>query len=209
MTAEDWDRETFDAVLLGKLGCQEHGLARKRRLYLAALCRRFWDQLPTPEACRAVEAAESYADGRLSREDLSVVHQALLNAHVSLCAPGKRVVRRRGFQLSAYALNSCDPDKCYLVPAINATISSHSVQIRREIFGNPFRHVAFDPRWRTADVVDLAQAIYDSRSFNRLSVLGDALIDAGCEDEQIVAHCRSEGPHVRGCWVVDLVLDKQ
>lgn len=79
----------------------------------------------------------------------------------------------------------------------------------RCIFANPFRSVTFDPRWRTSDTVALAQAIYDHRAFERLPILGDALMDAGCEDEQIIGHCRSEGPHVRGCWVVDLVLNKQ
>jgi hypothetical protein len=79
----------------------------------------------------------------------------------------------------------------------------------RDIFGNPFRPVAFDPRWRTSDVVGLAQAIYDDKAFERMPILADALMDAGCEDEQIIGHCRGKGPHVRGCWVVDLVLGKE
>jgi hypothetical protein len=79
----------------------------------------------------------------------------------------------------------------------------------RCIFGNPFRPVAFDPRWRTADVLGLARGIYEDRAFERLPLLADALMDAGCADEQVIGHCRSEGPHVRGCWVVDLVLDKE
>ena len=79
----------------------------------------------------------------------------------------------------------------------------------RDIFGNPFRPVAFDPRWRTADVMGLARAIYDEGAFDRLPLLADALMDAGCEDEQVLGHCRSAGPHVRGCWVVDLVLGKE
>jgi hypothetical protein len=79
----------------------------------------------------------------------------------------------------------------------------------RDIFGNPFRPVAFDPRWRTADAVGLARGIYEDRAFDRLPLLADALMDAGCADEQVLSHCRSEGPHVRGCWVVDLVLGKE
>ena len=78
----------------------------------------------------------------------------------------------------------------------------------RDIFGNPFRPVAFDPRWRTTNVVGLAQAIYDDKAFDRMPLLADALMDAGCEDEQVIGHCRGPGPHVRGCWVVDLVLGK-
>lgn len=79
----------------------------------------------------------------------------------------------------------------------------------RDIFGNPFRPVTLDPRWRTSDTVGLARAIYDDRMFERLPILADALMDAGCEDEQIISHCRGDGPHVRGCWVVDLVLGKE
>jgi hypothetical protein len=55
----------------------------------------------------------------------------------------------------------------------------------------------------------LAQGIYDERAFERLPILADALEDAGCTDAAILVHCRGPGPHVRGCWVVDLILGKQ
>jgi hypothetical protein len=76
----------------------------------------------------------------------------------------------------------------------------------RDLVGNPFRPVAFNPRWRTSDVVGLARSIYDDRAFERMPLLADALMDAGCGDEQVVRHCREPGPHVRGCWVVDAIL---
>jgi hypothetical protein len=79
----------------------------------------------------------------------------------------------------------------------------------RDIFRNPFRPVAFDPRWRSADVLGLARGIYEDRAFDRLPLLADALMDAGCADERVINHCRGEGPHVRGCWVVDLALNKE
>ena len=51
--------------------------------------------------------------------------------------------------------------------------------------------------------------MYDSREFGAMPILADALQDAGCEDEQILMHCRdATAPHVRGCWVCDLVLGK-
>jgi hypothetical protein len=76
----------------------------------------------------------------------------------------------------------------------------------RDIFGNPFRPVAIDPNWLTPTIVDLAHGIYADRAFDRLPILSDALQDAGFENPDVLAHCRGEGLHVRGCWVVDLVL---
>ena len=50
--------------------------------------------------------------------------------------------------------------------------------------------------------------IDDDRAFDRLPVLADALQDAGCDNADILTHCRSGGEHVRGCWVLDLLLGK-
>lgn len=79
----------------------------------------------------------------------------------------------------------------------------------RCIFGNPFRPVTFAPEWRTSTVLALAQGIYDDRAFDRLPILADALQDAGCDSDDLLAHCRDERtPHARGCWAVDAVLGK-
>lgn len=79
----------------------------------------------------------------------------------------------------------------------------------QDIFGNPFRPVALDPASRTSTVLALAQQMYESRDFAPMPMLADALQDAGCEDEAVLGHCRSDGPHVRGCWVIDLILGKE
>jgi hypothetical protein len=81
-------------------------------------------------------------------------------------------------------------------------------KLLRDIFGNPFRLVPFSPAWRTDTAVSLARQMYESRDFSAMPILADALQDAGCEDEQILGHCRGPGPHVRGCWAIDLVLGK-
>jgi hypothetical protein len=62
------------------------------------------------------------------------------------------------------------------------------------------------PRWRTTDVVALARGIHRDQAFDRLPILADALQDAGCDDQDILDHCRRPGGHVRGCWVVDLAM---
>ncbi|WP_162667923.1 hypothetical protein [Gemmata massiliana] len=79
----------------------------------------------------------------------------------------------------------------------------------RDIFGNPFRSVVFSPSWRASTAIALAGQMYESRDFSAMPILADALQDAGCDNTDVLDHCRGEGPHVRGCWVVDLVLNKQ
>ena len=86
--------------------------------------------------------------------------------------------------------------------------ASAQVRSARCVFGNPFRPVTPDPSWLTSDVVGLATAIYDARAFNDLPILADALQDAGCDDEAVLAHCRGEGPHARGCFVVDMLTGR-
>jgi len=79
----------------------------------------------------------------------------------------------------------------------------------RDIFGNVFRPVTFSPSWRTDTALSLAKQMYDSHDFSLMPSLADTLQDAGCDNADILSHCRGPGPHVRGCWVVDLVLGKQ
>ncbi len=74
--------------------------------------------------------------------------------------------------------------------------------------GNPFRPVTLEPAWLTSTVRSLAEGIYAERAFDRMPILADALEEAGCDNADLLAHCRGDGPHVRGCWVVDLVLGK-
>ena len=81
----------------------------------------------------------------------------------------------------------------------------------RDIFGNPFRLAAIDPAilcWNDGTPVKIAQAIYEGRAFDGLPILADALEEAGCDDEDMLAHLRGVGPHVRGCWPLDLILGK-
>jgi hypothetical protein len=73
----------------------------------------------------------------------------------------------------------------------------------------PFGSPTPDPAWLTSTVVALARGIYDDRAFDRLPILADALQDAGCDNADVLDHCRTPGPHARGCWVVDMILGKQ
>lgn len=87
---------------------------------------------------------------------------------------------------------------------------SEDCDLIREIVGNPFHQLTLNPAWRTTDVMLLARGIYDERAFDRMPILADALQDAGCDSDDILTHCRDTSlTHVRGCWVVDLVLNKE
>jgi hypothetical protein len=83
----------------------------------------------------------------------------------------------------------------------------------RCIFGPlPFRPITFDRSWldwKDSTIPKLAQAIYNDRAFDRLSILADALEESGCDNPEILNHCRQPGEHVRGCWALDLVLGRQ
>jgi hypothetical protein len=84
--------------------------------------------------------------------------------------------------------------------------------ILRDVFGNPFRPITINTAWLTWHdglLVSMAQKLYESRDFSDMPVLADALEEAGCQDQDILGHCRSGGEHVRGCWVVDILLGKE
>ena len=107
----------------------------------------------------------------------------------------------------------------YLVEAGNdawRNARNQHARLVRDIFGNPFRPVPLNPAWRTPTVTAVATAAYEERHLpagtlapERLAVLADALEDVGCDSADILSHLRGSGPHVRGCWVVDLLLGKE
>jgi hypothetical protein len=112
---------------------------------------------------------------------------------------------------------ACPPGQDY-DPVKWQVESQEQCKLLRDIFGNPFRPVTLDPAvlaWNDSTVVRLAQAAYDERQMpeglfdnSRLAVLADALEEAGCQDLDILSHCRSGGEDIRGCWVIDLLLGK-
>jgi hypothetical protein len=84
-------------------------------------------------------------------------------------------------------------------------------RLLRDVAGDPFRPAALDPSWlawNSGTVVSIAGAAYEKQAFDCLPILADALEDAGCTDPAILGHLRGPGPHVRGCFVIDLILDK-
>jgi len=191
---------------------------RKIRLFSVARCRRMWDQI-TDERCRnAVMVGERYADGAADASDLELADQGLTQSlHEFL---GTVDERNEYARLVATCRTTVLPDESRATGgnakmelagewhAFHARVTSEDAPTVRDIVGNPFRPPVFDPLWRSETALALAAGIYAERAFDRLPILADALEDAGCEDTDILGHCRGPGPHVRGCWVVDLLLGK-
>jgi hypothetical protein len=89
-----------------------------------------------------------------------------------------------------------------------AEVDRFHADLIRDVYGNPFQTIPLESHWLSSNVRDLARTIYDHRAFERLPILADALMDAGCDNDGILDHCRGPGPHARGCSVVDLLLGK-
>lgn len=100
----------------------------------------------------------------------------------------------------------------HLTPILGMVGVERQRQLRllRDIFGPLlFRLVTLDPTWLTPTVKLLAALIYEEHQYDKMPVLGDALEEAGCDNEDVLKHCRGGGIHVQGCWVVDLLLGKE
>ncbi len=204
MTEAEWLESTNPAEMLTYL--LRHVSDRKLRLYSCACCRRVWHLLADPRSRHAVEVAERVADGKaFYAEMLAARASARAAVTVPLNEDGgwpntpETAAARVGYTRLAY-----------LQAVAFALSDREQSDLLREIFGDPFRPAVRDPGWRGDDIAAvMARVIYDERRFDDLPILADALEEAGCDDADVLGHCRGGGEHVRGCWVVDLILGKQ
>lgn len=185
--------------------------SRKYRLFACACCRHCWkvsSVTPSPLAVRAVEVAELVVEGQATEAELWDCHNCLLNV---ISGRRKDDHDNAAFSMTGVRMVMDAKNVSRMCRRVVPTPDQAPTQVgfNRDIFGNPFRPVVFDPSWKTDTALSLAKQMYDSRDFDIMPILADALQDAGCEQEDILSHCRSAGPHVRGCWVVDLVLGKE
>jgi len=228
MTEQEWLECNYPQHMLGNL-CQRVGerqlSKRKLRLFSSACRRRLWYLLIDERSQRAIETAERHADNLASDKELVAAYCEAKSAADSVQVPAgaSEAAFAVSCKLDAPAFDAADgaahnaanakanADSSGLRSWFDAHTDESKMQSRllRDIFGNPFRPITIDPRWLTSTVVDLARAIYDERAFDRMPILADALMDAGCDSEEIISHCRQSGEHVRGCWVVDLLTGRK
>jgi hypothetical protein len=209
---------------------------RKLRLFACACARCFWDEFDHPRSRQAIEITERYADGLIGPNEYRIAAEAARSVarSVRVIWPHEQwEIRSRASEVRSLARDASQRNvRLSVRNAVRTALRlSHSDQRRaadgakprwsleslQEELCNRFRDV-FGPSepldsavlaWNDRAVPHVAQAIYDERDFARLPILADALEDAGCTDDAILAHCRGGELHVRGCWVVDLILGKQ
>jgi hypothetical protein len=220
MTEQQWQNCTDPRAMLEFL--RDKVSDRKLRLFACAYCRAVrGSQHMLPGT--AVTVAERYADGLASDEDLASERRGVpFPNEYSEWVVGPSAYDGAwepvAWLTSSRDLRKIDPDALRHCPIPLDDVVKRSVLLLRDIFDDPFRPVAVDPAvlaWHDATVVRLARASYDERHMpegtldnGRLAVLADALEEAGCTDPDILGHLRGPGPHVRGCWPMDLCLDK-
>ncbi len=205
---------------------------RKFRLYGLALCRLIPRVEDDPDCADGIALAKKMTLGRASEPQISMMRSRLrskiedLESNYQSFEPEvyRSILWRimavyRLFQddtayLSDAPIYPNDPELTRVYDAAGHAIAGYPYgvdeagDLLREILGNPFFPVAVLQKWRTPEVVNLAQFIFDQERFDRLPELEIALAKAGCVDERILAHCRRPNDHVRGCWVIDALLEK-
>ena len=236
MDEQDWLTCTDPRAMLDFL--LDRASERKLRLFACACCRRIWSLLAEAGARQTLETAELFADrlvGDAGRSAARKLAQQATQCRGTTPRPQAPRWQRRAASAVYYAAardirpavftTSLMADEALIFKAggyeafdpetFCAAEHAPRAGLLRDLVGNPFRPIALDFALRTPAVLALAQAAYDNRTLpagtlelDRLAVLADALEEAGCTDADILGHLRGPGPHVRGCFPLDLILDK-
>jgi hypothetical protein len=193
---------------------------RQLRLFGCACCRSVWDLITEEHFQKAVEVAERFADDQARKNELTAAKK---ESGAALERSGKRGITGRSYSAlgAAWSSTRTPVGSAAMYPIwVFKTASDRKRQLSllRDIFANPFHPVTVDSSWRSWNggaAVRMAQAAYDERQLPsgeldpaRLAVLADALEEADCSEAELLDHLRGPGPHVRGCWAVDLLLGK-
>ena len=210
MTKQEWLSSTDPKAMLEHLQQIEGISGRKWRLVAVASCRQNFSRLLKGSSrwkaidvvlTTALEHVERHADGQLDYETLLQLLQSLRKTSPELAKKTSVFPE----WLNWAALRSPNEAACSMDWPL--TRKSHA-ELLLCLFGNTFHTTSIDAAWLTPKLVNEAEQIYDQRAFDRLPVLADELEVAGCAEADILTHCRQPGPHVRGCWPVDLILGK-
>ncbi len=218
MTELEWQNSREPESMLHHLA--ERPTPRKWRLLACACCRRVWHMLHDRRSRRAVEAAEQFADGIISTQILEQAQRGAwttwedwprmdVRTFKAVGAAAWVAKPSMGLAEALVVLQGSLAAECRMEPA-DATVDR--CNLIRDLFGALFCTPAADPAWLAhgnGAVLAMSRTIYEERRFEDMPILADALEDAGCTDAEILNHCRATAEHGRGCWVLDLLLDKE
>jgi hypothetical protein len=230
MTESEWDNCNDPAAMLELI--KGRASERKLRLFARACVGLYASYLTDARSKRAVEVAERVADGAGEESSLRIAEQDAKAAIPSLtlnfrpseqaaAAGAMAVVNIEAAQAArlacgwgrnvklALALEQETGDMSRAENKAFADWGAEAVALLVDILGNPSRPMALVPPWQTPQAVDLARSMYDNRDFTQMPELAKLLEAAGCSDAGVLEHCRGQGPHVRGCWLVDSLLGKE
>jgi hypothetical protein len=187
--------------------------ARKARLFACGCFRLVWDRVTHEDVRTTVAVAEERADRRVSQQELDrhrypMTHPSDDVANWLALAAQSLAVANLNPRYVAWSVRAAVENARYSAARSGVDYPPQADLIRCH-FGNPFRPVTADPAWLTSTVTTLAEGVYADRAFDRLPILADALQDAGCDNADTLNHCRGNGVHVRGCWVVDLLTGRE
>jgi hypothetical protein len=232
MTRSEWHSCTDPQEMLEFLQNSGRWNERKLRLFSCACVRRIWGLLDDERSRKAVDIAECFSDSKVGRAELTAARAAADRAHFE--AP-----RRANFRALDAAPHTAEEDlSCSAADAAVSAADAVQIaaggdemakveecqqqtRLLRCIFPNPFRDIpTIEGRWlawNDGTVQRMANTIYEQRQLPsshldpvHLAVLADSLEEAGCHDGEILSHLRQQGVvHVRGCWVIDLLLNKK
>ena len=201
MIASGRKTEADPALMLAFL--RDKASDRKLRLFACACCRLVWRLLPAQPGRARVEAMELGVDGRTAIQPAAAADAPIPRPGASPCLYA---------DVASIFVGCSDAFAAALVTSAMAERTdpcgggrAAQAAVLADLFDRPR---AAAPRWRTPEVVTLAQAIYDRRRFQDMPRLAVLLEAAGCSDRDLLLHCLKGGAHVRGCWALDLLLGK-
>jgi hypothetical protein len=229
ISASEWETSTDLRRMLWQV--REAVTLRQTLLFGCACCRRIWPWFVDPRNRQAIEHVEQWVDSseceQRRAEAFALAEAAMKPVFDRAYAEGHDV-----FHPTVYASWAARALTFFRVPwmialqtamkctstleetiaeeragRIKAQEQAWQADLLRDVVGNPFRPIALAPEWVSPPVLDLARSIYTEQEFEQLPALATALTEAGCNNEDLLQHCRSEKPHTRGCWALDLIFE--
>ena len=215
MTEQEWITNSEWYLLLNHINGKVSD--RKLRLFACACCRQIWSKIADPRIRNAVIVTERFADGDVTLDEMHTATSTALRARDIYESPTSDEDRLKFIREAIWASSAARSSTRSIAKEAAEMASSAAIhaggkfnlQIIRDLVGNPFRTHSYQSLPKTQTILQLAQSMYADRDFIAMPILGDALEEAGCSNEEILRHCRSNQEHYRGCWVVDLILGKE